>query len=335
MSLCPFCSLHCDDLAPERGDYKNCGLAKEGFTLAASPVARVGKAAVTREQAVAAAVERLAAAQSVRVDAEAADIATQKQALYLARKLGQFAVGQRFSDGFASCGSRTTSLGECALRADLVIILGEPPRAMPRAVEKLFAAATAFAKRRRTIKLTGANLLRQLANLHIAAKADDTSHPLLRAVKAADYTVLALASPRGEPLQLILGAIAELLETLNRSSRVTLLPLEPEPGRPGAGMLSGAIPAEASGYAFAATLWVDLFGLRRIPPSSAKPLVLLGRVDNRRADIFIPAATPGIDGGGKMMRGDSVSIAVLEPYKKAAEASAAEILEEILEGVGG
>lgn len=352
MNVCPFCSLHCDDLTPNvvaskgGGDYKNCGLAKRGYGIAGiaatETTARIGKESVSIDDAVAAAATALAAAKLARVHGQSADITAQRQAVRLSQRLGGvFTVTDEHPAAFALGKSHTTSFGECAVRADLVVLFGDPKRlaaTVPRAAEKLFAPAPVFGNKRRVIKFTAAAPLQQLADLQLAVKNPALSHPLAKPLKAARYAVLVLCPPLGfrAHQDLLLAAAAELLELLNQNGRATLLALNPFAGSPGANMVANVMtsrmpPFSANGFAADAVLWLDLFGFDVLPSSLPKPLIMLGRVDNRRADIFIPAAVPGIDGNGKMMRGDSVSIAVLRRDKKGNAPSAAEILERLME----
>ncbi len=309
MSICPFCSLHCDDINPAEGEYLGCSAAKKGFAVTATRVARVGKKTVTYDRAVAAAVRLLRRAGAVLVDAEAADITCQRQALILAKKLGRFVVGpnQSLVEGH----SHTASLGEAASRADLVVLLGD---GIPNSViKKLFSAPPSFGGKRRLLRLKNEEAELQILNI---AAADNKMIPPLKAIKKARYAVFVMATPTSKPL--LIPAVHRLLEAVNRDGgRAALLPFNPETGAAGTRMVATALGeiGRPTGENFAACLRVDLLGLHPPPKSLPKPLALVGRKDDPAAEVFIPSSIPGIDGRGMFMRADSVSIAVCRPYK--------------------
>ena len=162
-------------------------------------------------------------------------------------------------------------------------------------------------------------------------------------LKAAKYAVLAwvakdLDYPHSE---LTIQNITETVAILNQTTRAAGLPLGGSDGDTSANnantWLSGlALNDEIVEHDL--MIWVNSFGVDKLPPKTDKPLIVFGNTNlvgaairreaslgdaeklSRRVaaptntpDVFIPIATPGLDCSGMLFRVDS---AVILPLKK-------------------
>ena len=175
---------------------------------------------------------------------------------------------------------------------------------------------------------------KKLAATDVAGIAmSDLAH-LADRLKAAKYSVItwaagALDFPHAE---LAVQQMAELIKTLNLTTRASGLPLGGIEGDMNANQVSAWISGypmrssyargfpEHDPYHFAtehmldsgeadALLWVSSFNPACLPPQSGLPSVVLGHPDMQLAEepeVFIPVATPGVDHGGVMFRTDNV-----------------------------
>ncbi|MCC7046509.1 MAG: formylmethanofuran dehydrogenase subunit B [Alphaproteobacteria bacterium] len=143
-AACPFCGLGCDDLRLEKsGDAlrvanADCPLARAGFGGDARGTPMIDGRPATLDAAVARAGEILAAARAPLVHGMAADLAGQRAAIALARRIGaavDHLGGDALARNLAAVGDGgwiTASLAEIRNRADLLVSFGDPAQAMPR-----------------------------------------------------------------------------------------------------------------------------------------------------------------------------------------------------------
>lgn len=141
-------------------------------------------------------------------------------------------------------------------------------------------------------------------------------------LKTARYAVLAwvakdLDFPHAE---LTIQNITKTVAMLNKTTRAAGLPLGGSDGDTSANhantWLSG-LALNDDNVEHDAMLWVNSFSPEKIPPTTDKPLIIMGNSNiNHQADVFIPIATPGLDCSGTLFRVDS---SVVLPLKKVRE----------------
>lgn len=211
---CPFCGLGCDDLrlavaadGAVTVDPAGCALAVQGF---GGPVGdatpRIDGAPATLDRAIAHAAAILGQARAPLVHGLACDLAGQRAALSLARRIGA-AVDHLHGEAMnanlralADGGWIAASLAEIANRADLVVAIGDPTVAMPRFWQRVVwrrDTLTGEAAASRQLVLVGETFDA------VAATAPDGRAPERIAVPPAD-----------------LPSIAAMLATLARGGRV-------------------------------------------------------------------------------------------------------------------
>ena len=367
MSVCPFCPLHCDDINPQRGDFKGCDVARYGYGIKASTVgsygtktspptlslppqsappvgrsgnkdlkvARIGNKAVSLTEAMAEAGRLLRAAKAPLFTATRADITTQRQVLELAKGLGASVADQ--GNRVYGLKSHTTSLAECALRADWVLMVGDFPRYLRTTA--LFEGKKLKGNKLKGKKLKGGKpspdgdiFTRFKQKVLATAKVRHlTKEPLAQLeqmlasppaeMEKASYAVVILC-PTEPSYPLLYEAACELIEKQNSNhKRAALLAFNPLVGSSGMSVVSVAMTSKAPPLNFSnlltdapfknpdLTLKVDLLG---IDPSPCH--ILVGRVDNKKAKLFIPARMPK---GAMLMRGDGISVVRVDPPEDA------------------
>lgn len=144
---CPFCGLVCDDLLlSEQGvDARGCPKGASGFTRRASSTEhRIKGRPASLDEAAAAAAKLLGAARQPLITGLAVDLAGLRAVLALGDRIGaivdrwQSAAQLATLDTVQREGSITTTFGEVANRADVVLLLGRDPAAeQPRFFERL------------------------------------------------------------------------------------------------------------------------------------------------------------------------------------------------------
>jgi len=85
-----------------------------------------------------------------------------------------------------------------------------------------------------------------------------------------------------------------------------------------------------------ALLWVSTFSDLPTPPTSDAPLILLAGPNAaaaRRADVYFPVATPGIDHGGHLVRTDKVVTMHVSAARRPQLAAASQVLQAISEAI--
>ena len=144
-------------------------------------------------------------------------------------------------------------------------------------------------------------------------------------LKQAKYAVLAwvakdLDFPHAE---LTIQNITETVVILNQTSRAAALQLGGSDGDTGINYantwLSGLTLNDSPSIQHDAVVWVNSFSPDKKPPSSDRPLIVLGNASSQfetEPEIFIPIATPGLDCSGTLFRVDG---SVTLPLKKLRE----------------
>jgi len=201
----------------------------------------------------------------------------------------------------------------------------------------------------------------KLAASHAGAVSMDRIRELAARMSAARYGVVAWAAadldfPHAE---LAVQAIMRLLITLNRTTRFSAVPL----GGNEADLTADAVLLWQVGFPFRtsfasgaanydpylfdsrrmlarreidAVLWLSALSDLPVPATSDAPLILLAGPTAeaaRRADVFIPVGTPGLDHAGHMIRTDKVMSLRLAPTRRPQRAPAAQILRSISEAM--
>jgi formylmethanofuran dehydrogenase subunit B len=184
---------------------------------------------------------------------------------------------------------------------------------------------------------------------------------LARKMAAARYGVLVWAAPDLDTAhaELSVQAIHRILVTLNRTTRFSAVPL----GGNEADLTADAVLLWQVGFPFRtrfasghaeydpylfdarrmlaqretdAVMWISTLSDLPVPPTLAAPLILLAggnAAAARRADVFIPVGTPGIDHAGHLVRTDKVVTMRLAPTRRPHLPSAATVLHAISEAV--
>jgi formylmethanofuran dehydrogenase subunit B len=184
---------------------------------------------------------------------------------------------------------------------------------------------------------------------------------LARKMAAARYGVLVWAAADLDfaHAELAVLAINRILVTLNRSTRFSAVPL----GGNEADLTADAVLLWQVGFPFRtrfasgrpeydpylfdgrrmlaqretdAVLWVSTLSDLPVPATLAAPLILLAGANAaaaRRADVFIPVGTPGIDHAGHLVRTDKVVTMRVAATRRAHLPAAATVLHAIGEAV--
>lgn len=198
---------------------------------------------------------------------------------------------------------------------------------------------------------------KQLHATEVAGIAVNDLKQLAQRLALAKYSVVAWAAgaldfPHAE---LTVQNIAELVKTLNKTTRSSGLPLGGIDGDMDANQVSAWISGypmrttyarsypEHDPYHFSgshllasgeadALLWVSSFDPARTPPGTEVPLIVCGHPDmkfEREPDVFIPVGVPGIDHAGTKFRSDNVVSLPLGQLRSSALPQLAQVLGAI------
>ena len=81
-----------------------------------------------------------------------------------------------------------------------------------------------------------------------------------------------------------------------------------------------------------ALLWVDSYGAGAVPATAGMPRIVLGAAclaPGTDADVFIPVATPGINGSGHLVRVDGSVVLPLRPVRDDGLPSVADVIRRL------
>lgn len=367
-----------------------CPIAEREFARPAPPASpTLDGAPVTLEAAVARAADLLARARLPLFAGLGTDLAGAREVLALAERTGGV-VDHAGAAGLMAnlrvlqdSGWVTTTLAEIRNRADLLLFVAtDASEIAPRFLERCVAIAdTLFGPIERELFYLGdglrpppgaasavlacppERLAGTLATLRalVAGAAPGTAPPELAALaarlRAARYPVIvwAAANLPGRHADLLVGALAGLLQHLNATRRGAGLPLagpgnvigvnqacawqtgvplrtsfaagvpDHDPARWGAARLLAAGAADA-------LVWVA--SLRELPlPAHRPPTVALVRAGDPppAAEVVIPVGVPGLDHAGSVYRTDSVVAVPLRRLRDPVAPSVAAVLAAIRE----
>lgn len=257
-----------------------------------------------------------------------------------------------------SAGWQITTLTEVKNRADVIVCIGtDVVTHNPRFFERIIQQDGMFigAKEREVIfigeniqkndTLEGSSLLacrasdlpeitlamralvlgKKLKATQVAGVNTSDLQTVVDKLKQAKYAVLVwvakdLDFPHAE---LTIQNITETAVVLNQITRAAGLQLGSSDGDTGVNYantwLSGVTLKEDQSIQHDAVVWVNSFSPDKKPPSSDRPLIVLGNANSQfgnKPDVFIPIATPGLDCGGLLFRVDG---SVTLPLKKLRE----------------
>jgi formylmethanofuran dehydrogenase subunit B len=348
-----------------------CPISEPLFALPPGDAApMIGGQAVTLDAALARAAELLRATRLPLLGGLGTDVAGIRAAIALAERVGgvldhRYAGGQManvraMQDG----GWVTTTLAEIRNRADLVVFIGTDGAALaPRLGERCLApGATLFADElRRRVVLVGVESALYPDAARIACPPERLAEAvgvlaalldggrlrgdvlagtpvavwrdLADELAAARYPVLVWAAGElpGRHGDLVVGAIARLLRSLNHKSRAVGLPLAGLDNIIGANQvmawqtgvtlrcsLASGSPEQdpdrwstatlLAGGAVDLLLWISSFR-GEPPPVTGLPTIALARPGGSplpAAEVVIPVGTPGLDHAGSVYRTDGV-----------------------------
>lgn len=173
----------------------------------------------------------------------------------------------------------------------------------------------------------------------------------------AKYSVLVWAASdfRSSHPDLIITDICDIISALNRTTRAAGLPLGGNDGMTSwtnvctwqsgfptrVNFAAGAPDYDPRLFsarsllrsgAVDALLWISCFDPHRAPPPGSVPTILLGQGRMRavaEAEVFLPAAVPGLDHGGNLFRLDGVVGLPLRQLRLPSGGVAAELLDAI------
>jgi formylmethanofuran dehydrogenase subunit B len=198
---------------------------------------------------------------------------------------------------------------------------------------------------------------KKLHAAEVAGIAVSDLEQLAQRLALAKYSVVTwAAAPLDFPhAELTVQNIAELVKTLNKTTRASGLPLGGIEGDMNANQVStwtSGYPMRTSyartypehdPYHFSterllasgeadALLWISSFNPERTPPATDVPTVVFGHPDmrlEREPDVFIPVGLPGADHPGIMFRTDNVVSLPLKPLRASSLPALGEILNAI------
>lgn len=182
---------------------------------------------------------------------------------------------------------------------------------------------------------------------------------LAERMRGAAYTAIVFApGSLGEQREPAVGAVSDLVDALNQSTRAGLLALGGDDGgqsavstctwltgfplRVGYGAtlhyepLAYATDALLDSAAYDALLWIDAFGTQTLPPKTAllDRTVLLGTARPaavKQCAVYIPVGTPGVDHFARLARTDSVVTLPLQQQRDSGLPSVAGVLTRMVE----
>ena len=362
--VCPFCSMSCDDLVVAAGAdrlevlEKGCAVATAAF---ARPIGatepRVGDRAVKLEEACIEAASVLRQARLPLLAGLGTDTAGTRAAVALAERVG--GVLDHMAAPFAGNlramqdhGWVTGTLAEVRTRARLVVLIGTGGSTLaPRLAERLLRG-----RGDRRVVLLGDGLdapegaqtiacpphrlpeavlaLRALVAGHKLRQCPvDGLEALATALRDSPYSavVWSAADLADAHADLVVGTLAELLKTLNQTTRAVGLPLAGTDnpigvnqvcswqtgtalrtslasGAPDHDLVRFAAPELLASGAVDTILWIASIH-DQPPPETTLPLIVLARAGAPAipgATVTIPVGTPGLDHAGSVYRQDSV-----------------------------
>ena len=184
---------------------------------------------------------------------------------------------------------------------------------------------------------------------------------LAQRLQAAQYSVVAWASSalNFPEADLTIQNIAELVKTLNKTTRSSGLPLGGNEGEMNANQVSTWISGypmrtsyargypEHDPYHFStdallqsgeadALFWISSFNPERTPPDTDLPTVAIAHPSmqfNREPAVFIPVGTPGVDHLGVAFRSDGVASLPLSGLRDSALPTLASVLSALEEAL--
>lgn len=351
---------------------------------------RIAGSPASLDAAIARAAELLAAARLPLVTGLGTDVAGARAAVALAERAGGvldhaaapglFANLRAMQDG----GWITATLAEVRNRADLVVFLGtDGDQVAPRLHERCIAPpASLFTDpaARRLVHVGdgirpasgGAHLPcpqdrlgevvgvlqalldgRELRATAVAGTPVARWRELAEQLAAARYAVLVWAAGAlpGPHADLVVGAIAGLLRTLNRTTRAVGLPLAGPDNVIGVNQVvawqtgvplrtslaTGAPDHDSSAWTTATLLadgtadlllWISSFRPEPPPPTDLPTITLVRPAGSlpRPVDVLIPVATPGLDHPGSVYRTDGVVALPVRRLRPSTLPSVAEVL---------
>ncbi|TWT79995.1 hypothetical protein CA13_14070 [Planctomycetes bacterium CA13] len=340
LAVCPFCSLHCDDVVfgpMEFGAMESvkCLRANDAFkeVQKTSPLGRIGTEVAEPKDVVKYAVQRFEEKGPLNVATVGTDLETARALQSLAANgeirlwLDDFPSAVAWRLATSRDGIVSATIGDIRRHADVVWMIGDVSSGHPRIAERIRLDAK--------IGLETSTLdAETLADLYYDLRHGGEGH-VVKPIREAKYLAIVLGCDAFSESQAI--PIAELLVKmvwfLNQTKRAVALQLD----------------GSATNRAVAA--WQTNCGLSSLSAQTRRdwnvdvrigdafqkkvPVELqIGGCDPGRqsAQAFLPAATVGVDRAGVIMRGDS---AVTMPLARIVERRGVETAPDILNRILG
>ncbi|EMI20846.1 formylmethanofuran dehydrogenase subunit B [Rhodopirellula maiorica SM1] len=342
LHVCPFCPLHCDDVSlepsseAERIVNVQCAKAITGYTkaLSGSQSARIADSAVTTALASKQAKEILAGNGVIHVATTGTDLDTARRLNQLQRENRiRIAVDDSISTAawraaVSREGTLSATLGDVRRHADVVWTIGDVDSETPRLRERISAD---------TKECIQSNSLaaEPLAELFYAIRTDtpgsDSNKLTVASIASANY--LAVILGRNAFVASEAAATSEMLSKLlwylNKTRRAIVLKLDAAATNRAvtAWQTNRLVPSVAGDLRH--EIHVRL-GSPEVGTGAAK--MQIGGIDRGRkfAEVFLPAATMGIDRDGVAVRGDATVTIPLAAICPSRELTAIELLEQSL-----
>ncbi|MBX9629518.1 MAG: hypothetical protein K2X67_03265 [Burkholderiales bacterium] len=383
-------------LRPVRGACARSEAALAALGAVVDPVPRIAGQPASLDSALTAAAETLRCARRPVIGGLDVDVAGMRSALALAQRIGAVvdhaggSIKYRNLHALQEFGAITTTFAEARNRADLVLLAGDGWwRRFPRFVERILAPTGA---ERRIVTLTALDPATRMTlpkqaevlaldaplvglpavctMLHAlvadrpvqATRLTGVSQPALQRcaewLRAAKYGVIVWSAADFDwaHAELTVQAIAQLVRTLNATTRFAALPLAGND----ADLTANAVQTWQAGVPLPASyanrsvdfdpkryawrdvlargeadllLWVSSLSAAAPPPVPGIPCVALTRADvgvGAAAHVQIPVATPGIDAAGHLLRSDKVITLRLPRLRESGLPAVSTVLDALL-----
>ncbi len=342
LHVCPFCPLYCDDIAleqPSQGNWMakvQCGKAITAYahTLPNSQSARIAETAVATALAIKKAKEMFAGKGIIHVATAGTDLDT-------ARRLNRLQSDNRIrvaiDDTVSTAawraavsreGTLSATLGDVRMHADVVWTIGDVENETPRWRERIAAETKQWIHSQ---SLAAEPLAELFQALRSNANGNESDQPIAKSIRSANY--LAVILGRNALVESEAMATAEMLSKmlwyLNKTTRAIVLQWDPAATNRAVTAWQTNAPIDSVRQDPHAEIHIRLGS----PSEGAKAATLqIGGIDlgPQFAELFLPAATLGIDREGVTIRGDGTVTLPLTAAHPSTDATSIEHLEQLL-----
>jgi len=342
LHVCPFCPLHCDDVALEQPSGGNwmakvqCGKAITAYAhaLGDSQSARIADAAVATSLASEKAKAMFAGKDIIHVATAGTDLDTARRLNQLQNKnrirvaIDDTVSAAAWRAAISREGTLSATLGDVRMHADVVWTIGDVENETPRWRERIAAETKQWIHSQ---SLAAEPLAELFQTLRSNANGNDSDEPIAASIGSANY--LAIILGRNAFVESEATATAEMLSKmlwyLNKTSRAIVLQWDTAATNRAVTAWQTNAPIDSVTQDSQAEIHIRLGS----PSEGAKAATLqIGGIDRgpQFAELYLPAATLGIDREGVTIRGDGTVTLPLAAARPSADATPIERLEQIL-----